>query len=69
MNSHNAKSDLLVKHEKVLIETGDRDAHVLNSELVESPELLVLEDSDMGGDPYNNTGSHVILPPKRDPGD
>lgn len=69
MNSHNAKSDLLVIHEKVVIKTEDHDAHVLNSQLVESPELLVLEDSDMGSDPYNSTGSHVIIPRTGDPGD
>jgi hypothetical protein len=69
MISHIAKVDLIVKHEEVCIETDDHEVHVLRSELVEPPELSILDDSDMGGDPYNSTGTHVIIPPERDLGD
>ena len=34
---------------------------VLDSELSETEELAIDEDFDAGGDPYNTTGSHVII--------
>ena len=34
---------------------------VLDSKLSETEELAIDEDFDPGGDPYNTTGSHVII--------
>ncbi len=34
---------------------------VIDSELSETEELAIDEDFDTGGDPYNTTGSHVII--------
>lgn len=44
------------------VDTDLRDhVQILHSELSEIDELSIDEDFDMGGDPYNSTGSHVIL--------
>jgi len=69
MISHIAKEELLATHENICIETDDHEKRVLRSKLVESPDLSILEDSNVGGDPYNSTGTHVIIPPKGDLGD
>ncbi len=37
------------------------EVQVLDSELSETEELALDEDLDAGGDPYNTTGSHVII--------
>lgn len=42
------------------------NVQVIHSELNEIDELSIDEDFDMGGDPYNSTGSHVILEQKKD---
>jgi len=50
----------------VKVETDLRNnVQVLHSELSEIDELSIDEDFDMGGDPYNSTGSHVILEQKK----
>jgi hypothetical protein len=49
------------------VETDLRNnVQVLHSELSEIDELAIDEEFDMGGDPYNSTGSHVILEQKKD---
>ena len=37
---------------------------VLKSDLKELEGLAIIEDTDEGGDPYNNTGSHYALAAK-----
>ena len=39
---------------------------VLDSRLGEIDELAIDEDFDLGGDPYNSTGQHVILELQKD---
>ncbi len=49
------------------VETDLRNnAQVLHSELNEIDELSIDEDFDLGGDPYNSTGSHVIIEQKKE---
>ena len=50
----------------VQVETDLRNnVQVLHSELNEVDELAIDEDFDRGGDPYNSTGQHVIIRPKK----
>lgn len=42
------------------------NVRVLDSKLGEIDELAIDEDFDLGGDPYNSTGQHVILELKKD---
>ena len=47
------------------VETDPRNnVQVLHSELNEIDELTIDENFDMGGDPYNSTGQHVIIKSK-----
>ncbi len=66
MNSHNAKADLVVKIESVQIGFDEDEVRVLKSDLVKAPELSISDDYDTGSDPYNSTGTHVIIPEKSD---
>jgi len=64
MNSHNAKTASVLSKESVRIETDHEDACVLKSELVDANELSIADDLDIGGDPYNSTGQHVVIKSK-----
>ncbi len=66
MNSHNAKADVAVTKESVRIETDHKDVRVLRSKLVDAHDLSIADDYDNGGDPYNNTGQHVAIKPRKD---
>ncbi len=51
-----------VRKAPVQVETDLRNqVQVLDSELSETEELAIEEDLDAGGDPYNTTGSHVVI--------
>ena len=67
MNSHNAKADQAVKIESVQIESDDDDVSVLKTDLKDASQISTSDDYDTGSDPYNSTGSHLILPSKDDP--
>ncbi len=43
---------------------GDQRDRVIDVELADELELTVAEDLDIGGDPYNSTGRHVIIKSK-----
>ena len=43
-----------------------KNAQVIDSDVNNADELAVDDDFDSGGDPYNTTGSHVILQLKQD---
>lgn len=64
MDSRNTKSDGVVKHESVEIKAERSDVRVLNLDLVEPEGLELADDPDLGSDPYNSTGQHVIIKPK-----
>lgn len=60
MNSYNAEK--WVRKESVRIEAKER--RVVRANLVTGEELSLDEDFDIGGDPYNTTGRHVIIKPR-----
>ena len=61
MNSHNIKTDRAVRNEPVRVVTDHKGARVLKSEVIDASELSIADDYDTGGDPYNNTGQHVVI--------
>lgn len=66
MNSHNPKTESVIRAESVRI-TGDQDdVRVIESNLQEAVELSISEDDDKGSDPYNSTGQHIIIKSKLD---
>ena len=66
VNSHNTKTEKLVKDESV--GTGTDSVRVLHMDLVDVSDLEIADDN-LGGDPYNSTGQHVIIKSKLDLGD
>jgi len=47
--------------DRVLIETGPQDVRVLRTRLRNLEDLSIMDDEDLGGDPYNSTGQYVTL--------
>jgi len=43
-----------------------KNVQVVHSELNEVDELSIAEDFNIGGDPYNSTGQHAIVKPRKD---
>ena len=66
MNSHNTKTEKVVKNESV--GTGTDSVRVLRMDLIDTDDLAIA-DENVGGDPYNSTGQHVIIKSKLDLGD
>ena len=60
MNSHNPKTEAVVKNVTVQIAANEEESRIVNENLIESAELAISDD-DMGSDPYNSTGQHVII--------
>ena len=42
----------------------DKRSRAANVDFADGPELSVVDDDDVGGDPYNTTGRHVIIKSK-----
>jgi hypothetical protein len=66
MNSHNIKSESVVRPEAVQIVPERADPRVIKSNLVDVDQLSISEDCDAGSDPYNSTGQHVVIQSKID---
>ena len=64
MNSHNTETDKVVSEENVSIEADGADVQVLNWDKVRPEELSIADDPNLGSDPYNSTGQHVIIKSK-----
>ena len=63
MRLHNKDKEEVVRTETVEIETDHKGARVLRSKPVSRDEWsFEVEADDDGGDPYNSTGKHVVLP-------
>ena len=62
MNSHNA--DKVVRDESVTVGADEDRVRVLKADVANESELRIEDDFDLGGDPYNSTGRHVIITPK-----
>ena len=69
MNPHNAKTESVVRDGSVHSGSEKDAVRVTKSSLIGAVDLSLSEDCDPGGDPYNSTGQHVIIKPKRDPQD
>jgi hypothetical protein len=62
VDSHNTSKH--TKADAALARRRDNGARVVDANLVGEPELTVADDIDVGGDPYNSTGRHVIIKSK-----
>ena len=59
MNSHNTS-----KHgrpTRATLDAMNKRTRVVDVDFIDGPELSVADDPDLGGDPYNSTGRHVII--------
>ena len=66
MNSHNTKTESVIRIGSDRTRS-ERDAvRVTRSRLIGPVDLSISEVCDPGGDPYNNTGQHVIIKSKID---
>lgn len=65
MNSHNAKTESAESKAAVRLKSDRGDVRVLRSRLADANNLSIADDYDNGGDPYNSTGQHVVLKPKK----
>lgn len=67
MNVQKSRKAAVARKAPVQVETDLRkNAQVIDSDVNTADELAVDNDFDSGGDPYNTTGSHVILQLKLD---
>ena len=69
MNSHNTKTEPAPGIKSVRIASDEEDVRVVSANLIEAAELSISDDDDLGSDPYNSTGQHVIIKAKIDPQD
>lgn len=65
MNSHNAKPDHFVDCRSITGSVGDRKRRLAPSRVIQGDELSVADDNDLGSDPYNSTGQHIIVKAKK----
>jgi hypothetical protein len=67
MDGQKTRKTDVVRKAPLRVQAGLWDnVRVLDSKLGEIDELAIDEDFDLGGDPYNSTGQHVILELKKD---
>lgn len=64
MNSHNTRPSHAYHKTPIAAGKSAARADVFNARLAVQTELRIDDDTDIGGDPYNSTGQHVILPQK-----
>ena len=62
MNVQKPRKETAARKAPVQVEIDLRNnVQVIDSEMNNAEELTIDENFDSGGDPYNTTGSHVIL--------
>jgi hypothetical protein len=67
MDGQKTRKTEVARKAPIKVQSGLWDnVRVLDSKLGEIDELAIDEDFDLGGDPYNSTGQHVILELKKD---
>lgn len=67
MDGQKTRKTEVARKAPVRVQAGLWDnVRVLDSKLGEIDELTIDEDYDLGGDPYNSTGQHVILELSKD---
>ncbi|MDJ0813353.1 MAG: hypothetical protein QNJ23_06475 [Woeseiaceae bacterium] len=62
MDSHNSGKH--TRHTLATLDAMDKRSRAANVDFTDEPELSVADDVDVGGDPYNSTGRHVIIKSK-----
>lgn len=55
------KPNRMIRPSPSAIDTSDRRSRVVAADFIDGPPLAVDDDFDLGGDPYNSTGRHVII--------
>jgi len=62
MNVQKLRKETAARKAPVQVETDLRNnVQLIDSEMNNAEELEIDDDFDSGGDPYNSTGSHVII--------
>jgi hypothetical protein len=62
VDSHNSEKH--ARPTRATLDAMDKSSRVVNVTIVDEVELSVADDPDLGGDPYNSTGRHVIIKSK-----
>ena len=67
MNVQKSRKATVARKVPVQVEVALRNnVQVIDSEVDNADKLAIDEDFDTGGDPYNTTGSHVIIKQEND---
>lgn len=61
MSSHNTRTEFTFHKTPVVTEEAITEAEVISSALTMQTELALDDDYDLGTDPYNATGQHVVV--------
>jgi hypothetical protein len=64
MNSHNTKAAFSFHKTPATSEADGDEAKVVSATLESDASLSIADDPDLGCDPYNSTGHHVIIDAK-----
>jgi len=64
VNSHNTEKP--VKNAPTGISAVSKRVRIVATDFVDAPPLTVVDDDNLGGDPYNSTGRHVIIKSRLD---
>lgn len=67
MNSHNPKPNIAFYRTPALDKDDIEEAKIVSARLSNDANLSIEDDPDIGCDPYNATGQHVILQQKKSP--
>lgn len=67
MNSHNTKLDFTYHKTPVVADTDAKEAELVSASLTNESGLQLDDDFDLGCDPYNATGQHVVIKSKNSP--
>ena len=65
MKTHDTKPEAGIHRTPIVTDTAREEAAVISSSLMVDAELAIADDNDSGCDPYNSTGQHVVMRPKR----
>ena len=65
MNSHNAKLVFSFHQTPVADDSALENAKIISSKLTSEVDLSIDDDLELGCDPYNTTGQHLILRQKK----
>ncbi len=61
MNSHNTRATATYHKTPITTNRNTVESKIVSSSLTHQTELALDDDYDLGTDPYNATGQHVVL--------